>query len=117
MSLDRQADARPAYPRRPESELQHIAQPARRMKIDAERRGGNGPAERTVQRLEGNAEALREPLLHRRRDHLEIVGIEHDARGVAVLEANLLRQGERAQGLACCLRRKRCTLPVWVFGS
>ena len=70
-----------------------------------------------MQRLEGHTETLREPLLDRRGDHLEIAGIEDDARGIAMLEAHLLRQGEIAQGLARCFKRKRWTLPVCVFGS
>src|SRR4030095_6959107 len=117
MGLDRQTDARPADPGRPEPKLQNVAKSARRVKVDADRSGGNARAERAVQRLEGNAEALREPLLHHRGDHLEIAGIEHDAGGIAVLEADLLLQREIAQDLACCFKRKRWTLPVCVFGS
>ena len=91
--------------------------PARRVEFDSHGDCGNGRAERAVQRLEGNAEALRKPLLDRRVDHLEIAGIEDDARGIAVLETDLLPQSKLSHDVSCLFKRKRWTLPVCVFGS
>src|SRR6185369_10954671 len=94
IGFDREIDARPADPDRLQSEFQNVAMPAGRVEIDVDGNGGHGRG--PVQRLERNADALCEPLLHHRIDHLEIAGIEDDAGRIAMLEIDLLPDRETA---------------------